>query len=307
VDTISPQHEQLSLGLDLGHQLSWQSFESWSKCLLDQAGINGPPVPVRLLTAFAGVKRIVRVKMDLDAFLVRASDGYVIGINAAHLRERQRFSIAHELAHLFLIEQRQQRAQRIVGRCASAPIGFETVTTEKEHIERFCQEAAAELLMPGAWFTREARQRPPSIGSVVFLARHFRVSVPAVVVRLEELAPWRCILMVSKYTDRPGSDERKLRISCFARHEDMRYYVPRHKPIPEQSSIWQAFRVGHKTQATERLELGGLRGNFMVESAAFGRSKNRYVLTIVRETSTLSAPHLTHSSTDDLTLGAVAT
>lgn len=291
----------------LNYELSGKSFESWSNWLLEQSGTNGPPVSVRLLAAFAGVKRIVRMKMDADAFLVQASDGYVVGINAAHSPERQRFSIAHELAHLFLIEQRQQRVEPIAARCANVSVGLKTLPTESKPIERFCQQAAAELLMPSEWFAREACQRPPSIGSVVFLARHFRVSVPAIVVRLGELAPWSCIFMVSKYTDRPGCAERKLRISWFARHEDMRYYVPRHKPIPQQSSIWQAFRAGYKTQSTERLELGGLRGNFMVESAAFGRSKKRYVLTIVREAPTLSGSDLTDFITDELALDAMTT
>lgn len=86
---------------------------------------------------------------------------------------RQRFTLAHELGHLLLRTQDRN--------CPDE--------------ERFCDEFAAELLMPRQALLHAARSQPQTIATARDLADRFHVTTGAAVVRLNQIAGWStCIL-----------------------------------------------------------------------------------------------------------------
>ena len=93
-----------------------------------------------------GVSRIIRERLPFEGGLVRLSHGeLVIKLNAQSPFVRQRFTLAHEVAHLLLRTEPAFRGNRKSDVC----------------LERACDVIAAELLMPSA----EAADFVRSLGS----------------------------------------------------------------------------------------------------------------------------------------------
>jgi Zn-dependent peptidase ImmA (M78 family) len=104
-------------------------------------------------------------KLDVEEFRGFAlSDAYapLIFVNGADYRSAQMFTLAHELAHLWLDSEGLS--------------GFEGVIAGGSDVERFCDAAAAEFLVPG----RELRAFWPSAGRDAepfqAIARQYKVS-----------------------------------------------------------------------------------------------------------------------------------
>lgn len=71
--------------------------------LLSRSGITSLPIPVEKLAQEAGA--IIRkgpLPSDLSGFLVQDGGRIIIGVNSLHPKQRQRFTVAHEIGHLLL-------------------------------------------------------------------------------------------------------------------------------------------------------------------------------------------------------------
>lgn len=106
-------------------------------------------------------------KLDVHEFRGFAlTDAFapLIFVNGADAKSAQMFTLAHELAHVWL------------GRDGEGVSGFEGLFPGDQRVERFCDRAAAELLVPAD----ELKRQWPAFKNVrdAFerLARHFKVS-----------------------------------------------------------------------------------------------------------------------------------
>ena len=108
----------------------------------------------------------------------RHRDRWVVILNSADSRGRARFTLAHEIGHILLWEQREARAG-VVGGAAVDPRSCRSAHSA----EALCDRFAAELLMP-AHAVHEAWR---ALGSVDAVARRFDVSRAAAARRLREL------------------------------------------------------------------------------------------------------------------------
>src|SRR5437870_5722738 len=71
--------------------------------LLKDAGITAPPIDIEALAVRQGaIVSYEPFKEELSGILIKEKNRTVIGVNSSHPRTRQRFTIAHELAHLTL-------------------------------------------------------------------------------------------------------------------------------------------------------------------------------------------------------------
>jgi transcriptional regulator with XRE-family HTH domain len=142
--------------------------------LLEAAGIDSPPVPVRELAVACGALVLTeRLEDSLSGLVIRLKHGAVIGVNADHHRNRQRFTLAHELGHFVLGH--HARYHLDVSDGAEADINYSA--------ERAANEFAAELLMPPS-LVEAAYEREQSTGQ---LAYQFQVSELAMGFRLVNL------------------------------------------------------------------------------------------------------------------------
>jgi Zn-dependent peptidase ImmA (M78 family) len=106
-----------------------------------------------------------RRKLDVNEFQgFVLSDEYapLIFINGADARAAQMFTLAHELAHLW------------IGR--GGIVAFEEMQPANNEVELFCNRAAAEFLVPAAELRASWAEAQRADEPFQFLARHFKVS-----------------------------------------------------------------------------------------------------------------------------------
>jgi Zn-dependent peptidase ImmA (M78 family) len=156
--------------------------------LLEEHGLADQlPVPVeRLAQELKAEIRFEPLDGSLSGLLHRADDGHVIiGVNATHAEPRQRFTIAHEIAHL-MMHSKTLFVDGLVRRDHVSSFGLDTQEIEANAF-------AAELLMPRTLVLREIGSVVPAGGSISprklarELATLFEVSEQAMEYRLINL------------------------------------------------------------------------------------------------------------------------
>jgi Zn-dependent peptidase ImmA (M78 family) len=106
-----------------------------------------------------------RRKLDVNEFrgFVLVDDyAPLVFVNGVDARAAQMFTLAHELAHLWL------------GR--GGVFNFEDLQPANNEVELFCNRVAAEFLVPAQDLRRQWREAGPADEPFQFLARHFKVS-----------------------------------------------------------------------------------------------------------------------------------
>lgn len=155
--------------------------------LLEKLKITAAPVPIERIIKKEGILlQYAPLEEDLSGMAFVRDGQRIIGINALHHPNRQRFSAAHELGHHLLhspeIEQavHVDKGQRILFR---DPVS--TQGTDKLEIE--ANTFASELLMPRTLVLREVDEAGIDIDDLAHiesLAKKFRVSPSAMSYRL---------------------------------------------------------------------------------------------------------------------------
>lgn len=140
------------------------------------------PVKVGQIAKDLGVKiKISGMHAGISGQIKREESGYVIRVNRYELRERQRFTIAHELAHFML-------HKNLID---SSPDGITDNVLYRsgapDNTEYEANRLAAEIVMPGfhvkkAFF--EDFNKIPTEEAIENLAERFQVSRSAMEVRL---------------------------------------------------------------------------------------------------------------------------
>jgi Zn-dependent peptidase ImmA (M78 family) len=142
--------------------------EAQANRLLHLSGVTEPPVGEDIIAALPNIQ-IERVKPARAQAAAKWSNGrWLILVNGALSRGRQRFSLAHELKHVL-----------------DHP--FVTILYPRqcpELVEEACDYFAGCLLMPGRWLRRAWAQ---GVRDDRILARRFGVTPQAVTVRLLQL------------------------------------------------------------------------------------------------------------------------
>jgi Zn-dependent peptidase ImmA (M78 family) len=133
-----------------------RAIEDQAQRLLDEIGIRTIPVPVdRIAKALGAQLHYTVLDDELSGMIFIKDDVPIIGVNSIHHPNRQRFTIAHEIAHLRLhrsaisaevhVDKRFQEPGRasVLKRDALAATG-----TDRHEID--ANEFAAALLIPRA-------------------------------------------------------------------------------------------------------------------------------------------------------------
>ena len=158
--------------------------------LLSQNDISQPPVDVEKIAKAAGAS-ISRKAVDdqLSGFLLRRPGNQppVIGVNNQQARVRQRFTVAHELAHLLLHATPSVHVDRTLVNLRDE---HSSDGTSEEEME--ANLFAAELLMPQSFLQRHVAQFGPAFdvhddSQVERLAKVYGVSTQAMTIRLSRL------------------------------------------------------------------------------------------------------------------------
>jgi hypothetical protein len=164
------------------------------------------------------------------AFTVPKGNGFVITINSSESRERQRFTICHEVAHIVL---GLPSAHREVPSWSYA---------KRDPNETWCDIFASELLMPYELFQQQIPDGDPSIEVIEALAAHFSASFPATASRYASLVKFPCAYVIM---DR--GVVRYASPNAFLRRRGIR--MPMKCPIPEGSIAMRLRQAGESSSA----------------------------------------------------------
>ncbi|HKT83197.1 MAG TPA: ImmA/IrrE family metallo-endopeptidase [Solirubrobacterales bacterium] len=145
--------------------------------LLDAAGQKHGPVPQSRLLAILGA-RVEQMPLPTAGKLRIDDRGYLVCVRADARWRRARFTVAHELGHILLCETLKDRPATL--RALQEP-------THWEAVERLCDQAAAELLMPAEDFHRQLDGREISKPLLVELRKRYGVSWTALAIRFNDL------------------------------------------------------------------------------------------------------------------------
>jgi Zn-dependent peptidase ImmA (M78 family) len=155
--------------------------------LVTAFAFKGPPVDVREIAKKLGLTVLVEdLDEDISGLLTTAEKDRTICVNKKHSRNRQRFSMAHEIGHHQLGHQFVHGEHVHVDRGVqiSQRSGRSSEAIDAKEIE--ANQFAACLLMPRIMLEAEV-ELPVSDEQVKVLARKFGVSEQAMTIRLSRL------------------------------------------------------------------------------------------------------------------------
>ena len=170
--------------------IPFQDVSKRANALLKRFEITQVPVHVeKLANSMGALVRFSPLGDSLSGMIYIEGNRAIIGVNSYHHQNRQRFTIAHEIAHLELHEQlivnevHVDKRFRVLMRDASSASGSERMEIEAN---RF----AAELLMPSSLLNDMLKKNGFDIDDdrpLEILARKFRVSKQALEFRIRNL------------------------------------------------------------------------------------------------------------------------
>jgi IrrE N-terminal-like domain len=173
------------------------------RTLIAECGVSAPPVPLRALSNHLGV-HIVR-RATPGAATLRTKQGVLevwVGADTTKWR-RERFTLAHELAHVLLLSGSSSRL--------GPDLSGEMDSLEHEEHERLCNLGAAEILMPKKFLLDRIATVGLSSTGLQALYDCFLVSFETLLYRLAEILPSSAVILWRRYA-RHGAEPVALRV-----------------------------------------------------------------------------------------------
>ena len=257
---------------------------------IGEAWLDAQPIP-RRLRDFAerlGVSDVLlrplagNGQANVDAMLVPIGDSYTIVLNERSTDTRRRYSMGHELGHLVALRGSGPSNDR------SARFRMQRNEHSDRLEERYCDQIAAEILMPADKFRESAREFGMSLNSLQKLAGFYGTSVTAAALRLAELLPSPGLLVRwSRTQGGPLTPSWQIRNELDGPHVDgiSRFGKRRHETFEGAQRAWRDTKC-HLTWETLRARASkssrrylSLRG-YETESIGFGSGSGRFVLSL---------------------------
>ncbi|BAV96648.1 ImmA/IrrE family metallo-endopeptidase [Bacillus cereus] len=144
--------------------------------LMAESGLGGVPVDVASVAALLGMHlQYEQMSEEMSGYLENRAGRWVIGVNSLHAGVRQRFTIAHEVAHYVLHRDQQGSFRDVI---------FMRRSMNANAMEKQADRFAAELLMPESQVVSDIRG---GLLNVHALAARYNVSALAMKYRLQNL------------------------------------------------------------------------------------------------------------------------
>ena len=206
-----------------------------------EKGWEGPPFnPLR-------IAEMLEVQIEAnssvaDARLVATESGPKIEFNPQQPRERVRFSIAHEIAHLLFPDWSEQIRNRGGDR-----------TADDWQLEMLCNLAASEFVLPIG--SLSAASDIPSIEDLMRQRREYDVSAEAFLIRLAKISKQPIGIFVSSPIVSENG-RRHYKIDYFVSSPTAPKIRVSGMAIPDESIVHRCTAIGHTDRSVESWVLG---------------------------------------------------
>jgi Zn-dependent peptidase ImmA (M78 family) len=226
--------------------------------LVKSAGMK-PPIDVFALAKFYGIRvREVR-DPNIDGQVIPLKNGFVIEVSKEKPIRRKRFTVAHELIHVFLMKSIGTSSNSILA--ADVPI----VSSE---IEFLCNLGAGEILMPGYLFEPKLAHYGISIDTLFRLSRDFQTTIASTAMRIVR-GNGRCAFIFWRLMAKPGATE-DFRVDWSIAPKGI--FIPRYDRAISSHlhlrTVYEALTSDEgRSSGVENINwLGNLKGRYYVES-----------------------------------------
>ena len=167
-----------------------QPVDQHAEKILRETETYKVPVPIEVVAQRLNLKTEAAALGDnVSGMLVVEDDRGAIGYNSSHARVRQRFTVAHEIAHFILHLKKNRRSQLFIDPFVIFRRDDNSATgNDKEEVQ--ANRFGAALLMPASLVRKEIKRHGLDLDdedALVFLAKRFRVSTVAMTYRLNAL------------------------------------------------------------------------------------------------------------------------
>jgi Zn-dependent peptidase ImmA (M78 family) len=148
------------------------------------------PVPIEVLAHRLNLTTEASALGDsVSGMLVVENERGAVGYNSNHARVRQRFTVAHEIAHFLLHLKKNRRSQLFIDPFVIFRRDDSSATgNDRQEIE--ANRFGAALLMPATLVRKEIKKHGLDLDdedALAFLAKRFKVSTAAMTYRLTAL------------------------------------------------------------------------------------------------------------------------
>ncbi|MEA3275322.1 MAG: ImmA/IrrE family metallo-endopeptidase [Pseudomonadota bacterium] len=191
------------------------------EALLEELGIAEPSeIDIEAIAYHCGAVVRYRHLDGCAARIIGRGDQAVISVETHTKRERQRFSIGHELGHWV------RDRGKAVYLCQAADL--RSPWNNQQNPESRANDYAANLLMPAFMFRSAAKGRPMTFETVGDLAEDFQTSQTATAIRLVQLGSYPA--MVACY----GMEGRR----WYSAGPDIPYYLRPHRELSHDTDAF---------------------------------------------------------------------
>lgn len=270
---------------------NWRA-ENWADFLPRTLGLSSPPIDLYSVARLKHIRHLGLRLMVPRGLLLPVAGGFEVYIrDTSHKRDidiskedvreplglltpRQRFSLAHEIAHTLFYKMSES---------VPAPDGTLPITPD---LEQICDRTAANILIPTHLLKKEVTDSAKIDATFVqSIATKFRTSVAVAIHRLavvESSNPFeKCVLLVRRIN---GDAEIRAsyfgvgllttlpRPNVYTRITEWLPDFPRRELDKRESSEWQTIRRGKSIKLT-KTELSGHR-EFLLEAQVVAQPKS---------------------------------
>lgn len=146
--------------------------------LRQRAGVAAPPFDLDALMRVCEAKK-VETDLPIEGGLQLGSDSFIINLRKSDPLARKRFTIAHELGHILLYDAIADDSE------ALAILNSDMMHSQ---VERLCNLAAAEILVPRADFLRAIAENGFNMQSLEKMRTRYGVSHKAILRRFVDIS-----------------------------------------------------------------------------------------------------------------------
>ncbi|QEC61744.1 ImmA/IrrE family metallo-endopeptidase [Mucilaginibacter ginsenosidivorans] len=198
-----------------------------------EKGWSGPPFNATQLSAYLGID-ILPNDSVLDARLLsNTGKKTVIEYNPFQKPTRINFSVAHEIAHTFFSDFKDEMRNR------------EEEPTENKELEQLCNIGASEIQLPYAIFSNDANSiEEITIENLIALATKYKASLESVFIRFVEVINQPCATMICTFKGN------KIVIDYSKGSRSFDEIIPKNFVIPKDSKAYECSVPGWSARET---------------------------------------------------------